>query len=72
MEQNGTFLYNFKYDYSILHEKLVWDEIFTIINKITHISFIIGLRILNLHTLEHPFPLSGHKYENVWTTIENN
>ena len=69
MEQNGTFLYNFKYDYWILHEKLVWDEIFTIINKITHISFIIGLRILNLHTLEHPFPLAGHKYVGVWTTI---
>ena len=61
IEQNGTFLYNFKYDYWILHKKLVWDEIFTIFHKITHISFNIGPRILNLHTLGHPFPLADHK-----------
>ena len=29
-------------------------------HKITQISFNIGLRILNLHTLGHPFPSAGH------------
>ena len=62
IDQNGTFLDNFKYDYWILHEKLVWDEIFTIFHKITHISFNIVPRILNLHTLGHPFPSAGHIY----------
>ena len=62
MEQNRTFLENFKYDYWILHKKIVWDEIFTIFDKIIHISFNIGLRILNLHTLGHRFPSAGHKY----------
>ena len=60
MEQNGTFLDNFKYDHWILHRKLVCDEIFTIFHKITHISFNIGPRMLNLHTLGHPFPSAGH------------
>ena len=60
MEQNGPFLHNFKYNYWILHKKLVLDEIFTIFHKITHISFNIGQRILNVHTLGHPFPSAGH------------
>ena len=60
MEQNRTFLDDFKYDYWILHKKLLPDEIFTIFHKIAHISFNIGLRILNLHTLGHPFPSAGH------------
>ena len=59
MEQNGTFLDNYKYDYWILGKKLVWDKIFNIFHKITHISFI-GLRMLNLHNLGHPSPLAGH------------
>ena len=63
-EQDGTSLDNSKYDYWILHKKLVWDEIFTIFIKITHISFNIGPRILNLHTLGHPFPSAGHIYAN--------
>ena len=62
MEQNGTFLDNFKYDHWILHKRLVLDEIFTIFHKITHISFNIGLRILNVHTLGHPFPSAGHSH----------
>ena len=60
MEQNGTFLDNFKYDYWILHKKLVLYEILTIFHRITHISFNIGPRILNVHTLGHPFPSAGH------------
>ena len=59
--KNGTFLDNFKYDCWILHKKLVLDEIFTIFHKITHISFNIDPRILNVHTLGHPFPSAGHK-----------
>ena len=43
-------------------KKLVWDEIFNIFHKSTHISFNIGLRMLNLHTLGHPFPSAGHIY----------
>ena len=62
MELNGTFLGNSKYDYWILHKKLVWDQIFTIFHKMTHISFNIGPRILNLHTLGHPFPSAVHNY----------
>ena len=62
MEQNRMFLDNFKYDYWILDKKLVWNGIFPIFNKITHISFNIGQRILNLHTMEHPFPSAGHIY----------
>ena len=46
---------NCKYDYWILHKKLVWVEI-SICHKFTHISLNIGPRIQNLHTLEHPFP----------------
>ena len=42
MEQNGKFLDNYKYDYWILCKKIVWDEIFNIFHKITHISFNIG------------------------------
>ena len=60
MEQNGMFLDTFKNDYWILHKILVLDEIFTIFHKITHISFNIGPRILNVHTLGHPFPSAGH------------
>ena len=37
-EQNGTFLDNSKDDYWILHKRLVWDGIFTIFHKISHIS----------------------------------
>ena len=62
MEQNGTFWDNSKYDYLILHTKLVWDEIFNIFHKSTHISFNIRLRMLNLDTLGHPFPSAGHIY----------
>ena len=58
MDQNGTFLGNFKYDYWILHKKLVLDEILTIFHKI---SFNIGPQVLNVHTLGHPFPSAGHK-----------
>ena len=54
MEQNGMFLDNSKYDYWILHKKIVWDEIF--IKIITQISFNICLRMLNLQTLRQPFP----------------
>ena len=60
MEQNRIFLDKFKYDYWILHKTIVLDEIFTIFHKITHISFNIGPRILNVHTLGHPFPSAGH------------
>ena len=56
------FLENSKYDYWILHKKLVIDEIVTIIHISTHISLNIGPRILNLHTPEYPFPLAGHNY----------
>ena len=31
MQQNGTILENCKYDYLILHKKLLWDEMFTIL-----------------------------------------
>ena len=54
MEQNGMFLDKFKYDYWILHKKIVLDEIFT------NNSFNIGPRILNVLTLGHPFPSAGH------------
>ena len=54
-------------DYFILNmttgfytHKIVCDKIFNIFHKITHISFNIGLRMLNLHTLGHTFPLAGH------------
>ena len=60
MEQNWTFIENFEYDYQILHKKLFGVEIFTISHKFTQISLDIGPRILNLLTLEHPFPLAGH------------
>ena len=61
MEQNETSLDDFKCDYWILHTKIeVLDEIFTIFHKITHISFNIGPRILNVHTMGNPFPLAGH------------
>ena len=53
---------NSKYDYKVLHKKLVLDEIFNIFHKSTHISFKIGLIMLNIHTLGHPFPLAGHIY----------
>ena len=56
------YLVNSKYDYWILHKKLSLDESITIIHISTHISLIIGPRILNLHTLEYPFPLAGHNY----------
>ena len=56
------FLDNFEYEYWILHKKIVSDEIFIIFHKITHISFNIGPRILNLCTLGHPFPSAGHIY----------
>ena len=59
MEQNGTFLENSKYDYWILHKKLV-DEAITIIHIFTHISSNIDPRILNPYTPEYPFPLGGH------------
>ena len=42
-----------------LHKKLVLNEIFNIFHKITHISFDIGFRMKNFHTLGHPFPLLG-------------
>ena len=64
IEQNGMFLGNFKYDYWILHKKLVLDEIFTIFHKITHISFNIGPEVFNVHTLGHPFPWTGHDYND--------
>ena len=54
-------LENFKYENWILHIKLVRVEIFTIFHKSTHISLNIGPKVLKLHTLEHPFPLAGHK-----------
>ena len=38
MEPNGTFWENSKYDYWILHKKLVLDETITIIHILTHIS----------------------------------
>ena len=60
MAQNGMFLDKFKYDYRILHKKIVLDEILTIFHKITHISFNIGPRVLNAHTLGHPFPSAGY------------
>ena len=41
-------------------KKIVLDEIVTIFHKIPHISFNIGPRILNVHTLGHPFPSAGH------------
>ena len=62
MEQNGTFFENSKYDYWILHKKLVFDETFTSIHIFTHISLNIGTRILDLHIPEYPFPLAGHVY----------
>ena len=62
MEQNGTFLENSKYDYWILHKKLVKDETITIIHIFTHISLNIDPRILNPHTPGYPFPLAGHIY----------
>ena len=71
------FLDNFKYDYWILHTKIVLDEIYTIFHKITHISFNIGPRILNVHTMGHPFPLAGHNSrflnicENMYTVKIN-
>ena len=60
MEQNGTFLENSKYDYWILHKKLVKDESITIIRIFTNISLNIDPRILNPHTPEYPFPSAGH------------
>ena len=51
-------LENFKYYYWILHKTLFQDNIVTIIHISTHISLIIGPRILNLNTPEHPFPLA--------------
>ena len=60
MEQNRMFLDDFKYDYWILHKKLVCDGIVNNFHKISHISFNIGPRIWNLHTLGHPFPSAGH------------
>ena len=67
--QNGTFLDNFKYDCWILHKKIVLDEIFTIFHKITYISFNIGPRILNVHTLGHPFPSAGHIFLFFMNTV---
>ena len=66
------FLVNFKFDYWILHENLVLDEIFTIFHKITHISFNICPGILNVNSLGHPFPSAGHIFLNylldqIWT-----
>ena len=69
MEQNGTFLEYSKYDYWILHKKLVLDEIVTIIHISIHISLNISPRILNLHTPEYPFPLAGHIYECLFVSI---
>ena len=37
------------------------DGIFTIFHTSSHISLNIGSRTLNLHILEHLFPLAGHK-----------
>ena len=54
------FLENSKYDYWILHKKLVSDETITIIHIFTHISLNIDPRILNPHTPGYPFPLAGH------------
>ena len=51
---------NFKYHFWILHKTLVKDEIYTISQKSTHISFNISLSILKPHIPEHPFPLAGH------------
>ena len=62
MKPNVTFPDDFKYDYWILHQQLVLDEIVTIFHKITHISFNIGPGILNVHTLGHPFLSAGHRY----------
>ena len=62
MEHNETFLENFKYDYWILHIKLVSDETITIIHIFTHISLNIDPRILNHHTPGYPLPLAGHVY----------
>ena len=66
MEQNGTFLDNSKYNFWILQKKIVRGEFFSIFHKITHISFNIGLRILNLHTAGHPFPLAGQIYVYIY------
>ena len=38
MEPNGTFWVNSKYDYWLLHKKLVLEETITIIHILTHIS----------------------------------
>ena len=38
MEPNGTFWENSKYDFWLLHKKLVLDETITIIHILTHIS----------------------------------
>ena len=60
MEPNGTFWENSKYDYWLLHKKLVLDETITIIHILTHISSNISPRILNPHTPGYPFPLACH------------
>ena len=51
-----------KYDYWILHKKLVLDETITIIHILSHISSNISPRILNPHTPGYPFPLACHIY----------
>ena len=60
MEQNGTFLEYSKYNFWILHKKLVSDEIVTSIHKSIHISLNIDPRILNPYMMEYPFPSAGH------------
>ena len=60
MEQNQTFLEYSKYNYWILHKKVVKDEIVNIIHKSNHISLNIDPRILNPYIPEYPFPFANH------------
>ena len=63
MEQNGMFLDNYEYDDWILSKKLVWDEIFNIFHKITHISF-------NTYWLRNvKSPYSGAPFPLGWSLI---
>ena len=61
MEQNGTFLDNFKYDYWILHKKLVLDEIFTIFHKINY--------LLQYWSKNIECPYSGAPFPLGWSHI---
>ena len=62
MEQNGTFLENFKYNHWILHKKLVCDEIYNFFINLLIIIIImslnIGPKLIDPHTPEYPFPLA--------------